>query len=62
METPFRNNQLLEAVIEACSPDLALCIAANVTAPDELIRTMPVRKWKTQKPDLHKIPAIFLIG
>lgn len=62
METPFRNNQLLEAVIETCSPDLALCIAANVTAPDELIRTMPVKKWKTQKPDLHKIPAIFLIG
>lgn len=62
METPFRNNQLLEAVIEACSPDLALCIAANVTAPDELIRTMPVKKWKVQKPDLHKIPAIFLIG
>ncbi len=62
METPFRNNQLLEAVIEACSPDLALCIAANVTAPDELIRTMPVQKWRTQKPDLHKIPAIFLIG
>lgn len=62
METPFRNNQLLEAVIEACSPDLALCIAANVTAQDELIRTMPVKKWKTQKPDLHKIPAIFLIG
>ncbi|MGN7887300.1 SAM-dependent methyltransferase [Dyadobacter sp. 22481] len=62
METPFRNNQLLEAVIEACSPDLALCIAANVTAPDELIRTMPVGKWKAAKPDLHKIPAIFLIG
>ncbi|SEI42071.1 16S rRNA (cytidine1402-2'-O)-methyltransferase [Dyadobacter sp. SG02] len=62
METPFRNNQLLEAVIEACSPDLALCIAANVTAPDELIKTMPVRKWKTQRPDLHKIPTIFLIG
>ena len=62
METPFRNNQLLEAVIEACSPDLALCIAANVTAQDELIRTMPVKKWKNQKPDLHKIPAIFMIG
>lgn len=62
METPFRNNQLLEAVIEACSPDVALCIAANVTAPDELIRTMSVGKWKTKKPDLHKIPAIFLIG
>lgn len=62
METPFRNNQLLEAVIEACSPDLPLCIAANVTAPEEFIRTMPVGKWKTAKPDLHKIPAIFLIG
>lgn len=62
METPFRNNQLLEAVTEACSPDLSLCIAANVTAPDEFIRTMPVRKWKSEKPDLHKIPTIFLIG
>ncbi|MCF0073135.1 SAM-dependent methyltransferase [Dyadobacter sp. CY261] len=62
METPFRNNQLLEAVIEACSPELALCIAANVTAPDESIRTMPVKIWKSAKPDLHKIPTIFLIG
>lgn len=62
METPFRNNQLLEAVIEACAPDLPLCIAANVTGPDEFIRTMPLKNWKAQKPDLHKIPAIFLIG
>lgn len=62
METPFRNNQLLDAVIESCSPDISLCIAANVTAADEFIRTMSVRKWKAQKPDLHKKPAIFLIG
>lgn len=62
METPFRNNQLLDAVIESCSPEVSLCIAANITAKDESIRTMPVRKWKAQKPDLHKIPAIFLIG
>ncbi|WP_353721428.1 SAM-dependent methyltransferase [Dyadobacter sp. 676] len=62
METPFRNNQLLDAVMEACSPESSLCIAANVTAADEFIRTMPVGKWKAAKPDLHKIPAIFLLG
>ncbi|HEV7348137.1 SAM-dependent methyltransferase [Telluribacter sp.] len=62
METPFRNNQLLEAILEACLPDTRLCIACNLTAPDELVRTLPIRAWKQQKPDLHKKPTIFLLG
>ncbi|GAB3167822.1 SAM-dependent methyltransferase [Telluribacter humicola] len=62
METPFRNNQLLEAVLEACHPDTRLCIACHLTAPDELIRTLPVKSWKQQKPDLHKKPTIFILG
>ncbi|MHA4742159.1 SAM-dependent methyltransferase [Dyadobacter sp. MSC1_007] len=62
METPFRNEQLFEAVLEACAPDTLLCIAANVTAIDEMIKTMTVKNWKSAKPDLHKKPSIFLIG
>ncbi|MNY55319.1 Ribosomal RNA small subunit methyltransferase I [compost metagenome] len=62
METPFRNEQLFEAVLEACASDTLLCVAVNITAPDEMIKTMPVKNWKTTRPDLHKKPAIFLIG
>jgi 16S rRNA (cytidine1402-2'-O)-methyltransferase len=62
METPFRNNQLMEAVLEACEPDTLLCIACNVTAPDEFIKTMSVKNWKSNLPDLHKKPTIFIIG
>lgn len=62
METPFRNNQLLDAVLETCMPDTLLCIASNVTATDEFIKTLPVKNWKKVKPDLHKKPTIFLIG
>lgn len=62
METPFRNNPFLDAILEACATDTMLCIAANVTAEDEFIRTMSVKNWKANKPDLHKKPTIFLIG
>lgn len=62
METPFRNNQLMEAVLESCQPDTLLCVASNLTAPDEYIKTLTVRKWRKDKPDLHKRPTMFLIG
>lgn len=61
METPYRNNALLEDVLQNLNAETLLCIAANITAEDELIRTMPVREWKKQKPDLHKKPVIFLL-
>lgn len=62
METPFRNNQLLESILEVCHADTRLCIAAGITAPNQLIRTLTVKAWKTQKPDLHKIPTVFVMG
>lgn len=62
METPFRNNQLLEAVLESCAGHTRLCIASNLTAPDELLQTKTVAEWKKGKPDLHKKPTIFLIA
>ncbi|UTA67646.1 SAM-dependent methyltransferase [Emticicia sp. 21SJ11W-3] len=61
METPYRNNQMLDDVLQNMGAETLLCIAANITAEDELIRTLPVKEWKKQKPDLHKKPTIFLI-
>lgn len=61
IETPYRNNQLIEAVIKACKPTTRLCIAANISSDKEWIKTMPLSKWAAKKPDIHKQPAIFLI-
>jgi 16S rRNA (cytidine1402-2'-O)-methyltransferase len=62
IETPYRNNQLVEALLKTCSPDILLCIAANLTGENEFISTKTVAQWKKSAPDLHKQPAIFLIG
>ncbi|MBU2651674.1 MAG: SAM-dependent methyltransferase [Bacteroidetes bacterium] len=61
METPFRNNTLLDDILKTCRNETILCIAANITASNEYIQTAPVREWKNKRPDLHKQPAIFLI-
>ena len=63
METPYRNNQLLEDLTKFLNPRTKLCIAANINHPeDEFIRTMKIAEWKQLKTDLHKISAIFLLG
>jgi len=63
IETPHRNMQLYEDLIRACTPETRLCIASNLTLPDESIRTRPVYKWQNDtKPALQGIPAIFLIN
>ncbi|SDD67256.1 16S rRNA (cytidine1402-2'-O)-methyltransferase [Algoriphagus faecimaris] len=61
METPFRNNQLLEDLIRTLSPQTKLCIAKNITARDELIQTKPIQDWKKSPIDLHKIPTVFIL-
>ncbi|SKC04142.1 16S rRNA (cytidine1402-2'-O)-methyltransferase [Sphingobacterium nematocida] len=61
IETPFRNNQLLSELLKVCKPSTRICVAANLTGPDEMIYSMSVADWKQQALDLHKIPAIFLI-
>jgi 16S rRNA (cytidine1402-2'-O)-methyltransferase len=62
IETPYRNNPLLETILQACRPNTQLCIAANLTAPNEFIRTRTMAEWKTAGvPDLHKQPAIFCL-
>ena len=62
METPYRNQKLWEDILEFCHQDTLLCIATMINTPQEMIRTMPIQKWKGQQPDLHKKPSIFILG
>ena len=62
IETPYRNNQLINDLLKTCSPSTLLCIAANLTGENEFMATKSVVQWKGKVPDLHKQPAIFLIG
>jgi len=61
IETPYRNNQLLETIIKSCSPQTRLCIAADLTSEKEWIKTKTISDWKKTLPDLHKKPAVFLL-
>jgi 16S rRNA (cytidine1402-2'-O)-methyltransferase len=61
IETPYRNNQLLETIIKTCLPGTSLCIAADITGEKEWIKTKTVQEWKQQLPDLHKRPVIFCL-
>ena len=61
METPFRNNKILQSLLKTLQPITRLCIAVNISSANELIRTKTVENWKKEVIDLHKQPAIFLI-
>jgi 16S rRNA (cytidine1402-2'-O)-methyltransferase len=61
IETPYRNNQLIESVIKNCKPSTKLCIAVDITAPSEWIKTKTIAEWQREKTDIHKRPAIFLL-
>ena len=66
IETPYRNSVLLEALATSCRPDTLICIATDLTAPDESIKTQPAAKWKSQlaagkTPDFHRKPTVFLL-
>lgn len=61
METPYRNNQLLEDLIKFCHPWTQVCIASNLSLDDELIIRLSIKEWAQKKADFHKKPAIFLL-
>ncbi len=61
IETPYRNLQLLDDLIQTCNSKTRLCIACDITTDDEFIQTKTLADWKKIKPDLNKKPAIFLI-
>ena len=61
IETPYRNNQLLESLIATLQSQTQLCIACDITLPSEYIKTQTVEGWKKTKVDLNKRPAMFII-
>lgn len=61
IETPYRNNQLLENLLKICRPSTKLCIASELTGPNEFVKTKTIADWKKEKTDFHKKPVIFLI-
>lgn len=61
IETPYRNNHMLEDLIKQCRPDTKLCVACDVTGKEAFIKTFPISKWKGVQVDLHKRPTIFLL-
>ncbi len=62
IETPYRNNQMIETLLKTCKPSTRLCIAAALTGPEEFIQTKTVEEWKKEKTGFHKKPVIFLLG
>jgi 16S rRNA (cytidine1402-2'-O)-methyltransferase len=62
IETPYRNNQLLEALLQNLHPTTKICIGVDITGPHESIITATASHWKTNLPDLHKKLVVFLIG
>jgi 16S rRNA (cytidine1402-2'-O)-methyltransferase len=62
IETPYRNRQMMDALMEACKPETKICVAVDLTLPGEMIRTRSVQQWKRMKStDFHKKPAVFLL-
>lgn len=63
IETPYRNQKMIDTLLSTLRPQTRVCIAAGITTPDEFIRTLHVSEWKKQTlPDLSKIPAFFIIN
>jgi 16S rRNA (cytidine1402-2'-O)-methyltransferase len=61
IETPYRNDAMMADLLQACRPSTRICIAADITTPDEYIRTKTVAEWKKEKPIIGKRPCVFLI-
>ena len=62
METPFRNNHLMEDLLKQCAPNTTLCLAADISLENEFIQSKKIIDWKKHAPNLSKRPCMFLIG
>ena len=61
IETPYRNNQLIDVLLSGCRLSTRLCIAVDMTGKNEWIKTKTIGEWQKNKPEIHKRPAIFLL-
>ncbi len=62
IETPYRNNKLIEELCRVLPTDMLLCVASDITGPRQRINTRRIDQWRRIKPDYDKIPAIFLLN
>ena len=61
IETPYRNNKMLEDICQSLGPKTEVCVACDITLTTEYIKTRTVADWKKKMVDLHKRPTIFII-
>ena len=61
IETPYRNNQMLESLIKTCKPQTLLCVACDLTLPSEKVVTRNIAGWKKETADFNKKPAVFIL-
>lgn len=62
IETPYRNEKMLSALLAHCRPQTLLCVASDITLPTEQICTRPISQWKSlPMPQLNKRPSLFLL-
>lgn len=61
METPYRNQKMMDSIISVCHPDTKLCVAADISMPTEFIKTRKILDWKKEIPSLNDRPVIFLL-
>jgi 16S rRNA (cytidine1402-2'-O)-methyltransferase len=61
IETPYRNDKMLETILQQGHPSTQLCIASEITSVNEFIKTKTIADWKNHPLDLHKKPVIFLL-
>ncbi len=61
IETPYRNQKLIEQLVAICADNTDLCIASYLTSSHEKITTKSIKEWRNSLPDINKLPAIFLL-
>ena len=61
IETPYRNNKMLDSLKSTLNPGTMLCVGCDITLSTEYIKTLPTAEWKKQNINLHKRPTVFII-
>jgi len=61
IETPFRNNALIESILQNCHPESLLCVAADISTQNEKIISKNIKDWKSLSYNYHKVPCVFLL-
>jgi len=61
IETPYRNEAMLDSILQNCRPDTLLCLATDITLESESVKTWPVEEWKRARPAIDRRPTVFLI-